>query len=48
MGSLEYDRSFFRERERGSLSSAREVVPYLVSLLDPASVLDVGCGGSRH
>lgn len=39
-----YDRAFFSELEDGSLRSARAVVPVLVDVLRPASVVDVGCG----
>jgi SAM-dependent methyltransferase len=39
-----YDQSFFKGISVGSSSSAERVVPYLVSLLKPRSVVDVGCG----
>jgi SAM-dependent methyltransferase len=39
-----YDSFFYQERSEGSSSSARKVVPHIVSLLKPRSVVDVGCG----
>src|SRR6266508_5182591 len=39
-----YTTEFFRSRETGSGASARHIVPLLVDLLAPASVVDVGCG----
>ena len=39
-----YDPSFYKARSTGSASSAWSVVPYLMSLLKPRSVVDVGCG----
>ncbi len=39
-----YDDTFFNYIEQGSLRSSRSVVPLLKELLDPSSVLDVGCG----
>ena len=39
-----YDNAFFSSLNRTSLGSARIVVPILVGLLHPESVLDVGCG----
>jgi SAM-dependent methyltransferase len=41
---LPYDRTFFEKIEDGSRQSAKVVVPYLMSLLHPGSVVDVGCG----
>lgn len=40
----EYDRSFYEALDAGALASARAIVPHLVELLHPASVVDVGCG----
>jgi SAM-dependent methyltransferase len=39
-----YDRSFYQGISGGSGSSAERVVPYLVNLLKPRSVVDIGCG----
>lgn len=41
---LHYDSKFFRAWEQGSLASARVVVPIVIDLLKPGSVVDVGCG----
>jgi SAM-dependent methyltransferase len=39
-----YESSFYQTQSKGSSSSAGKVVPYLMSLLKPRSVVDVGCG----
>jgi SAM-dependent methyltransferase len=39
-----YTAAFFDELARGTMESARAVVPLVNELLRPASVLDVGCG----
>jgi SAM-dependent methyltransferase len=39
-----YGDDFFKDLMEGSLQSAREVVPLIISLVRPASVVDVGCG----
>jgi SAM-dependent methyltransferase len=39
-----YSESYYEHIERGSLESAREVVPLLLTFIQPARVLDVGCG----
>lgn len=39
-----YDQSFFDSHHAGSLSSARVIVPMLMELVAPASIVDVGCG----
>ncbi|HKC65287.1 MAG TPA: methyltransferase domain-containing protein [Pyrinomonadaceae bacterium] len=39
-----YTEEYYRKIQEGSLQSAREVVPLLLSLIQPKSVLDVGCG----
>jgi SAM-dependent methyltransferase len=39
-----YPRSYFASRRSTSLRSAREVVPLVVDVLRPNSVIDVGCG----
>src|SRR5262245_52548470 len=38
-----YGEAYFDEIAEGSLSSARVIVPYIMELLAPKSVLDVGC-----
>lgn len=43
----EYDADFFAEIGTGSSASAAEVVPLLIELVSPGSVLDVGCGTGR-
>jgi SAM-dependent methyltransferase len=44
MSSTTYDRAFYEKITDGAQLSAREVVPYLIDLLQPKSVVDVGCG----
>ncbi len=39
-----YDRDFFDQIQPGSRASAREIVPTLLALAQPKSVVDVGCG----
>jgi SAM-dependent methyltransferase len=39
-----YDAKFFADQEKGSLNSAAEIVPYVIELVRPRSVVDVGCG----
>jgi SAM-dependent methyltransferase len=39
-----YDFGFFRALRTGSLASARVIVPIVLDLLGPKSVVDVGCG----
>ena len=39
-----YSEDFFAKEAEPSSTSAAEVVPYLVDLLDPRSIVDVGCG----
>jgi SAM-dependent methyltransferase len=39
-----YTEVFFTERDDSSLASARRVVPIVVDLVRPKSVVDVGCG----
>jgi ubiquinone/menaquinone biosynthesis C-methylase UbiE len=38
------DPGFYDSQETGSRDSAAAVVPIIVNLLKPKSVLDVGCG----
>ncbi len=39
-----YTKKFFKAFERGSQRSAEEIVPLVLELLQPRSVIDVGCG----
>jgi len=39
-----YDEAFFSRLQPGAVRSAREIVPTLLSLVKPSSVVDVGCG----
>lgn len=39
-----YDDAFFDAAEQGMLRSAAAVVPHVIDLLEPRSVVDVGCG----
>jgi 2-polyprenyl-3-methyl-5-hydroxy-6-metoxy-1,4-benzoquinol methylase len=39
-----YSRSFFARIKDGSTQSAREIVPIIMSVVQPRSVVDVGCG----
>lgn len=39
-----YDEAFFAFHEEGSRASARAVVPIILNLAAPASVIDIGCG----
>lgn len=39
-----YTDAFFEEIEEGSLRSARIIVPIIMDLVNPKSVIDVGCG----
>ena len=39
-----YNQQFFKEESYNSLRSARILVPFVVSLLKPESVVDFGCG----
>lgn len=43
MKSSVYDAEFYKERT-DSLRAARQIVPFIVKLLNPKSVVDVGCG----
>ena len=44
MLNADYTAGFFSGIHQGSEDSAREMVPWLVDLLRPTSVVDVGCG----
>ena len=39
-----YTNKFFRSKSEGSLRSAKVIVPIVMELLRPTSVVDVGCG----
>ena len=39
-----YSREFYEDRSAGASNSASVVVPFLLELVDPKSVVDVGCG----
>lgn len=39
-----YDGDWYEDQIGGSLQSAREVVPIILALVQPCSVVDVGCG----
>jgi SAM-dependent methyltransferase len=39
-----YDQRYFSEQRLGSRSSAEAILPPVIKALDPASIVDVGCG----
>jgi SAM-dependent methyltransferase len=39
-----YTENFFRELQDGSYRSAKEIVPLVLELVQPRSVIDIGCG----
>lgn len=39
-----YPENFYNEYSEGSLKSAKEIVPLIIKLIHPHSVIDVGCG----
>lgn len=39
-----YDTQFYKNQKEGSKQSAQKIVPFIVNLLHPQSVVDVGCG----
>ena len=39
-----YDADFYARQQDGSLQSARRVLPHLLRLVAPRSIVDVGCG----
>lgn len=39
-----YNNNFYQSLEEGSLRSAEEIVPLIMKLIKPKSVIDVGCG----
>jgi SAM-dependent methyltransferase len=40
----EYNEEFFRALREGALRSAEEIVPLVLDLIQPRSVIDIGCG----
>lgn len=40
----EYGPAFYEYQQSGSAASAKEIVPYVIDLIRPGSVVDVGCG----
>ncbi len=44
MNKNNYSDSFYDKVKKGSLKSAREIVPYILEVVKPKSVIDVGCG----
>lgn len=43
-GAIKYDKAFYDMIRPGVESSAKALVPALVTMLDPQTVIDVGCG----
>lgn len=41
---MTYKRKFYEDQIEGSLRSAEEVVPVIIDMVKPRSVVDVGCG----
>ena len=39
-----YDKTFFENLTAGAIGSARVIVPHVVGLIGPRSVVDIGCG----
>ncbi len=39
-----YTKDFYKELQEGSKRSAKVIVPLVIELIRPASVVDVGCG----
>lgn len=44
MSEKTYSKKFFTHQDTGSFESAGEIVPFVVGLLSPESVVDIGCG----
>jgi SAM-dependent methyltransferase len=42
--TVPYDRRFFDDQKRQGQRSAREIVPIVLKMVQPRSVVDVGCG----
>jgi SAM-dependent methyltransferase len=43
-GKMAYDASFFENNRRNALAAAQIIVPIVLELVRPTSVVDVGCG----
>jgi hypothetical protein len=41
---VKYSKQFYRDQGPGSLRSAREIIPLIMDMVRPRSVVDVGCG----
>lgn len=41
---MPYSSQFYAQQQEGSLRSARRVLPHLIELVQPQSIVDVGCG----
>lgn len=39
-----YNTDFYKTQMNGSKASARQIVPIVMELIQPKSVIDVGCG----
>ena len=39
-----YNEQFYKDQSKGSLDSAKKIIPILKTLLSPNSVVDLGCG----
>ena len=44
---MDYTESFFNDLKAGSKQSAIEIVPLILELLKPSSVVDIGCGSGE-
>jgi 2-polyprenyl-3-methyl-5-hydroxy-6-metoxy-1,4-benzoquinol methylase len=44
MKSKHYTYKYFEELSKGSLQSAKEIIPLILNYISPKSVIDVGCG----
>ena len=44
---MDYTESFFNDLKAGSKQSATEIVPLILELLKPSSVVDIGCGSGE-
>lgn len=42
--SIHYDTQFYADQVKGSQSSSQRILPFVIELLKPRSVVDVGCG----
>ncbi len=42
--SSHYTADFYSERENGSYNSAKNVLPLVKKIIQPESVIDIGCG----